>query len=576
MPPLSDAPAEGSRGSGNLSASSQLLGIFEAMDQGVIAFDRELTILAANRRAGAIVNMPAELLRPGADFREMIRYAAERGDYGPGDTEEIVADMLALARSHDPHSFDRHLSNGTTIEVRSQPLPGGGFVVTYTDVTERRAAERRIERQNELLAILQKVAAAANLSNSVDGAFGRCIDLICAFTGWPIGHVYQVEQSRGEILVPSDIWHLDDPARFAAFKTVSDRTTFTAGIGLPGRVMESGAPVWIRDVTVDPNFPRAKLAKNIGVKAAFAFPVLVGKQVVAVFEFFAAEAQPPDEALLGIMRSVGAQLGRMVERETATAELRRATKQAELANRSKSEFLANMSHELRTPLNAIIGFSELLQTPGGAGIDAENRKQYIGDIAASGRHLLSLINDLLDLSKIEADEFTLREEAFDLATETETCLNFVAERARQEDVGLIREFENGVPALNADLRCCKQIVLNLVTNAIKFTEPGGEVTISVRQESDGSIAISVADTGIGMDKSEIRAALQPFRQIDSGLARRHEGTGLGLPLVKALAELHGARFEIESESGQGTTASVLFPPERSAAISGVGQILDVG
>ncbi|MDH3236339.1 MAG: PAS-domain containing protein, partial [Alphaproteobacteria bacterium] len=498
--------------------------------------------MAANKRAGAIVNMPADLVRPGADFREMIRYAAERGDYGPGDTEEIVADKLALARSHDPHSFNRHLSDGTTIEVRSQPLPGGGFVVSYTDVTERRAAERRIERQNELLAILQKVAAAANLSTSVDGAFGRCIDLICGFTDWPIGHVYQVEQSRGEILVPSDIWHLDDPARFAAFKTVSDRTTFAAGIGLPGRVMESGAPVWIRDVTVDPNFPRAKLAKNIGVKAAFAFPVLVGKQVVAVFEFFAAEAQPPDEALLGIMRSVGAQLGRMVERETATAELRRATKQAELANRSKSEFLANMSHELRTPLNAIIGFSELLQTPGGAGIDEESRKQYIGDIAASGRHLLSLINDLLDLSKIEADEFTLREETFDPATETENCLNFVAERARQEDVELIRDFKKGAIAIHADLRCCKQIVLNLVTNAIKFTEPGGNVTISVRQTSDGSIAISVADTGIGMDQSEIRAALQPFRQIDSGLARRHEGTGLGLPLVKALAELHGARF----------------------------------
>ena len=559
-----------------MSASSQLLGIFEALDQGVIAFDRELTILAANKRAGAIVNMPADLVRPGADFREMIRYAAERGDYGPGDTEEIVADKLALARSHDPHSFNRHLSDGTTIEVRSQPLPGGGFVVSYTDVTERRAAERRIERQNELLAILQKVAAAANLSTSVDGAFGRCIDLICGFTDWPIGHVYQVEQSRGEILVPSDIWHLDDPARFAAFKTVSDRTTFAAGIGLPGRVMESGAPVWIRDVTVDPNFPRAKLAKNIGVKAAFAFPVLVGKQVVAVFEFFAAEAQPPDEALLGIMRSVGAQLGRMVERETATAELRRATKQAELANRSKSEFLANMSHELRTPLNAIIGFSELLQTPGGAGIDEESRKQYIGDIAASGRHLLSLINDLLDLSKIEADEFTLREETFDPATETENCLNFVAERARQEDVELIRDFKKGAIAIHADLRCCKQIVLNLVTNAIKFTEPGGNVTISVRQTSDGSIAISVADTGIGMDQSEIRAALQPFRQIDSGLARRHEGTGLGLPLVKALAELHGARFEIQSEPGLGTTARVLFPPERSAAIGGVGQALDVG
>jgi len=541
------------------------------MDQGVIAFDRDLTILAANKRAGTIVNMPDEMIRPGASFQTMICRAAERGDYGRGEIEEILTEKLALARGLEPHSFDRDQPDGTVIEVRSQPLRGGGFVVTYTDVTERRLAERRIERQNELLAILQKIAAAANLSNSVDEAFGRCIDQICAFTGWPIGHVYQVERRRGEILVSSDIWHLDDPTRFQTFKEVSDRITFTAGIGMPGRVMECGAPVWIRDLSVDPNFPRGKLAENHGVKAGFAFPVLVGKKVVAVLEFFAEEVQAPDEALLGIMRSVGVQLGRVVERDTATAKLRRATEQAELANRSKSEFLANMSHELRTPLNAIIGFSDLLQTPGAAGIDPKNRKRYVGDIAASGRHLLSLINDLLDLSKIEADEFALHEETFDLASEIENCLSIVAERARQEDVALTSACELGLPALYADLRSCKQILLNLVSNAIKFTETGGGITVSARKEPDGGIAIAVADTGIGMDVSEIRVALQPFRQIDSGLARRHEGTGLGLPLVKALTALHGARFEIESEPGKGTTATVQFPPERSAANGEMGQ-----
>jgi signal transduction histidine kinase len=537
--------------------------VFDAMDQGVIAFDGDLMVLAANGHAAAILGVPEEMIRPGACFEAVIRRAAARGEYGPGDPEDIVPMQLARARSDEAHSFDRHQPDGSILEVRARPLPEGGFVVTYTDVTARHHAERKIERQNELLGILQKVAAAANLSNSVEEAFGRCVDQICAFTGWPIGHVYQVDRRRGEILVSTNIWHLEDSARFAEFKAVSERIAFTSGIGMPGRVMESGAPVWIRDVPVDKNFPRVKHAREAGLKAAFAFPVLVGKKVVAVLEFFAKEAHAPDEALLGIMRSVGAQLGRVVERETATAELRRATQRAEIANRSKSEFLANMSHELRTPLNAIIGFSELLQTPGATGIDDESRRQYIADIAASGRHLLSLINDLLDLSKIEADELVLREEVFDPAAEIGDCLKFVIERAEQEKVKLERAFDADVPTLKADLRTCKQIVLNLVTNAIKFTEPGGRVTVSVRREPDGGVALAVADTGIGMDQEEIEVALQPFQQIDSGLARRHEGTGLGLPLVKALAELHGARFELESERGKGTIATVRFPAERS-------------
>jgi len=539
--------------------------IFEAMEQGVIAFDGALTILAANRRAGRILGVPDAMIRQGASFEALIRHAAERREYGSGDITQVLADRLRVAHGRAPHGHDRRLPDGTIIEVTARPLRDGGFVVTYSNVTERRLAEGKIEHQNQLLGMLQKVAAAANLSKSVEEAFGRCIDQICAYTGWPIGHVYRVAQDRGGDLVSTDIWHLDDPARFDAFKAISDRTSFSAGIGLPGRVLESGAPAWIDDVTIDPNFPRAKLAGDIGVKAGFAFPVLVGARIVAVLEFFAPDAQTPDEALLGIMRSVGAQLGRVVERETATAELRRASERAEMANRAKSEFLANMSHELRTPLNAIIGFAELLETQGAAGIDADSRRQYIRDIASSGRHLLSLINDLLDLSKIEAEEFALREEIFDLRSEIAGCLKIVAERARQEEVTLTDNLAANLPPLNADMRACKQIVLNLLTNAIKFTEPGGSVTIAAQPAADGGIAVSVADTGIGMTEREIALALQPFQQIDSGLARRYEGTGLGLPLVKGLVELHGGTFTIASAPGRGTTATVHFPASRSVA-----------
>jgi len=546
-----------------MAGSRQLNSILDAMEQGFIAFDQGFTILAANMRAADILDVPEAMIRPGLGFDRLVRFIAQRGDCGPGDVETLCSEKLKLARGPDAFNFELGCENETTIEASARPLDGGGFVMSFSDVTERRLFERKIERQNELLDILQKVATAANLSVSVDEAFARCIDQICAFTRWPIGHVYMLKDETGEELVSSDVWHLDDPPRFEAFKAVTERTSFVAGIGLPGRVFASGQPAWISDVNVDPNFPRARLAENIGVKAAFAFPVLVGKQVVAVLEFFAAEALPPDDTLLEIMRSVGAQLGRVVERATATSDNRRITKRAEQANRAKSEFLATMSHELRTPLNAIIGFAELLERPESARISENSRRQYVADIASSGRHLLSLINDLLDLSKIEAEEFVLREEDFDLTDEIGHCMKLIAQHARTETVTLAAELDENLPRLRADLRACKQIVLNLATNAIKFTKPGGRITVSARRRSDGGIVVAVADTGVGMSENEIDIALQPFRQVDSGLTRRHDGTGLGLPLVKALTELHGGRFDIESMPSQGTTATVHFPPERS-------------
>jgi PAS domain S-box-containing protein len=245
----------------------------------------------------------------------------------------------------------------------------------------------------------------------------------------------------------------------------------------------------------------------------------------------------------------------------AETELRSAKMAAEVANRAKSSFLANMSHELRTPLNAIIGFSEVIKDDV-FGVDHERYRDYADDIFQSGGHLLKLINDILDISKIDAGKFQLHEEACDLSEAVSAALRFVRDSAVGGGVTLDDQVSSALPLLRADLRSVTQIVTNLVANAVKFTEPGGRVEIAATI-ADGCLSISVADTGIGMEPSDIPLALTAFEQIDSVWARRYEGTGLGLPLTKALLKLHGGSLEIETQLGQGTTVTARFPTERT-------------
>ncbi len=246
-----------------------------------------------------------------------------------------------------------------------------------------------------------------------------------------------------------------------------------------------------------------------------------------------------------------------------------ATLAAERANATKSQFLANMSHELRTPLNAIIGFSEIMRSEAFGSIADERYIQYAADINDSGTHLLNLINDILDISKLEAGKLELNETACSVADTIESALRFVRQAAARGSVTLAQEGLDTLPTLRADARRLKQIFVNLVSNAIKFTPPDGSVTIRGRCDGDGGpLAISVVDTGIGMTADDIPRALTPFNQIDSQLSRRYEGTGLGLPLTKSLVELHGGTLTIESKPDVGTTVIVRLPGERIAATPG--------
>jgi PAS domain S-box-containing protein len=254
----------------------------------------------------------------------------------------------------------------------------------------------------------------------------------------------------------------------------------------------------------------------------------------------------------------------ITERSEAETKMLAAKEQAEIANRTKSEFLANMSHELRTPLNAILGFSDMLLQEY-FGTLTPKQQEYVDDIRRSGSHLLALINEVLDVAKIEAGKFELHEEPVEMRALIDSCVTLVRPSAIKGEVKLTVEMPRADLIVNADERALKQVLLNLLSNAVKFTPAQGRVTVSLDCDS-GRVIMAVTDTGIGIAPSHIASVLKPFGRVENPLSRRYEGTGLGLPLAKSLVELHGGRLEVSSEIGRGTTIRVQLPASRLATL----------
>jgi PAS domain S-box-containing protein len=251
----------------------------------------------------------------------------------------------------------------------------------------------------------------------------------------------------------------------------------------------------------------------------------------------------------------------ITERKRGERALLRAKEAADKASIAKSELMANMSHELRTPLNAIIGFSSAMKEEVYGPLD-EKYREYLGDIHQSGSHLLELINDILDVSALEAGALELKEENVILNDIAVASVNIVSQLATDGQVTITLSFDPEIPLIRGDARRLKQVLLNLLSNAVKFTQPGGVVSLSTQRNDDNSVSLIVADSGIGMDKDELEKALSMFGQVDSGLDRQHEGTGLGLPLSKGLMEMHDGMMEVESEKGQGTVITLTLPKQR--------------
>ena len=276
--------------------------------------------------------------------------------------------------------------------------------------------------------------------------------------------------------------------------------------------------------------------------------------------------------VIELLQTFATQSALAIQNARLFREIADKSRQLEAASRHKSEFLANMSHELRTPLNAILGFSEVLAERMFGEVN-EKQAEYLQDILSSGRHLLSLINDILDLSKVEAGRLELELGRFHLPTALDNVLTLVRGRAMRHGITLTQTVDERLGDIVADERKVKQILLNLLSNAVKFTPEGGRVGLSATA-ADGGLTIAVTDTGVGIAPEDQAAIFEEFRQVGLDDARRQEGTGLGLTLAKKFVELHGGRIWVQSQVGQGSTFSFTLPvrlDERGASDQGGGE-----
>jgi PAS domain S-box-containing protein len=474
----------------------------------------------------------------------------------PDDREGTAAEAAKIESGCNTLSFENRYrcKNGSyrwllwSAVVRAER---GLIYAVAADITERKREEARLAAQ---YAVTRVLAEAPTLACATP----RILQAICEGLDWSVGAIWRVDQKE-KVLRCVETWHMPS-ANAKEFDQSTHSQTFAPGLGLPGRVWAQAQPAWIEDVTRDANFPRASIAAQEGLHAAFGFPILLGAQVLGVLEFFSHEIQQPDHRLLEMMSAIGSQVGQFIERKEAEDALRvyardleTARKRAEEATRAKSEFLANISHEIRTPMNAMIGMTELALA---TRITREQR-EYLSAIQSSADGLLSLVNDLLDFSKIEARKLQLDSVGFSLRDALEDTMRVLAPRADQKGLELACHIHRDVPvALVGDPLRLRQVVINLVGNAIKFTELG-EVVLRVEAESRGDgnalLRFSVADTGIGIPQEKQAVVFEAFSQADSSTTRRYGGTGLGLAISAQLVELMGGKISVESQPGRGST-----------------------
>jgi signal transduction histidine kinase len=370
-------------------------------------------------------------------------------------------------------------------------------------------------------------------------------------SGTDAGVIYEYDEQR-EVFVPRATEHLE-----AEIVETMLATPVRKGEGATGRLAEVQKPIQVPDILAAPAESRVRGALvRAGYRALLAVPLVREDRLLGGLTVIRKEPGEFALEVIDVLRTFATQSALAIQNARLFLEIEDKSRQIEVASQHKSEFLANMSHELRTPLNAIIGFSEVLSERMFGDLN-EKQEEYLKDIYASGTHLLSLINDILDLSKIEAGRMELELTDFHLPTALDNALTLVRERAGRRNIILQMSVDERLGEVRADERKTRQVVLNLLSNAIKFTPEGGRIEVRAAPV-DGSVEISVSDTGVGIAPEDQEAIFEEFRQVGTA-EKKVEGTGLGLTLCRKFVELHGGKIWVKSHVGAGSTFTFTLP-----------------
>ncbi len=479
--------------------------VLETIPHGVCVYGADRRVTMFNRAYSEV--MAGAPLATGDHMVDVIRRHAEAGEYGPGSPDRIVAEQLAFDITR-PQMRQRHRPNGTTIVVRTAPLPDGGHIVVVTDITPLIKARAELSQRADEIAVM-------------------------------LGSVRQgiLMWDAGKRLIASN-------------GVAAALLNLPPGLLTPGRT----GPEMVDDVlqragSGDGERARAVAQALLDQDRSVPHERTMTTRAGRVLEL---RSDPtPDGGWVTTITDV-------TEARRAEEELRRAKEAAEAANQAKSRFLATMSHELRTPLNAVIGFSDALLR------ESENPTparvaEFARQINQSGRNLLDLINIILDVARIESGRFDLMSERVDIVRLVSTAVRQADAAAQAAEIALTAELPETLPMLRGDERRLAQVLRNLLSNAVKFTEIGGSVATGARLEPDGGLLIYVRDTGIGIPGSELDRVFEPFTQIESTLSRRFQGAGLSLYISRALVSGHGGTLALRSEPGKGTTAEIRLP-----------------
>jgi signal transduction histidine kinase len=482
--------------------------ILEAVPHGICVYGADRRVALFNRAYGEV--MAGAPVKIGDHMTDVIRKRAESGEFGPGSPDAVYAQQMAFDISR-PQRRRRRRPDGSAIDIRTAPLPDGGHISVVTDITPLVQAETEIGRRaDEMSAMLANIRHGILLWDA-DRRLVASNAIAADLLGHPPG---LLTPGRSEAEVHADMiqrgeWGGDDSARAVA-QALRDRDRSTPY--MRQLVTRSGR---VLDMRSDP-------APNGGWVSTFTD---------------------------------------VTETRAAQQELQRAKEVAEAANQAKSRFLATMSHELRTPLNAVIGFSDaLLREAGGA--DPARTTEFAQQINAAGRQLLGLINIILDVARIESGRFDLATESVDVARLVRGAIRQADTSAQAAEITVVTELPDDLPPLRSDERRLTQAFSQLLSNAIKFTDAGGVVTVGARLDTNGDMLLMVRDTGIGIPEGDLERVFEPFTQLDSTLARRYQGAGLGLYIARAMVTGHAGTLTLRSRPGEGTTAEIRLPAER--------------